>query len=303
MQEITLKYVGEKYVGHLEDYYFSIIPIQGNYNGQGALFVFPNEVSKEMRKTVQKQLKTPVLFKKHKIKNDALLIYLPMKLFSNKDKYEEKVNSIITQAVATFKTNLLRQTQNCDICKAPFESEEEKMFHVWQDSYVPSHEACLGREINKVKESIRLEDTRSNYLIVSIIFSMIGAVIGIIPMVLGVFYMDTYYALFYALIPVGAFYGYKLGKAPMKNYMLYLIIIISVIVVVVFQFLYWSIIAMSFDLTLAQVLRSVDGRNGFLRDLMISLVFLGIGIYLSWRYISNTNANKLKQIHSVKKDS
>jgi hypothetical protein len=112
--------------------------------------------------------------------------------------------------------------------------------------------------------------------------------------------MDYIYALLFSLIPLCAFWGYKLGHAPRKTYMIFIVIGISVLMVGGLELLMYSIIAAANGfLSLAECLSLPQNMSLFLKDIAMAYLFLGIGIWISWAYISKTTDKELKNAQGL----
>ncbi|MBU1145373.1 MAG: hypothetical protein KJ971_05910 [Firmicutes bacterium] len=299
--QLHLTKKGNTYVGNLNGVTYSLVDVDmGTISMKGLMFVFNHSIQNETRRLIQKKIRNSVRFSTFKMKNDSLIIVLPFKLFKKEEEFNEKNNLLLCDSINAFQFYELHQYQECVICHK-VRHEEKLDYRVWDVSYVPVHPKCAADHVKDVKQSVEKENSKSNRLILSIILSLVGAFVGLIPLVMILYISDAFYAILYALIPLGGFYGYKLGKAPRKTYMIYIIIIISVLIVVAFELFTWNILALSLDYTLSGLLEDSTYQYVFLNELLISLLFLGIGIFISWKLISNTSDKQINKIETLNK--
>lgn len=127
----------------------------------------------------------------------------------------------------------------------------------------------------------------TNRLPLSILLAVVGGLVGLIPNFISIFFFDTLLGLLYALIPLGAYFGYVLGKAERNKYTLILICIISFALAIGVFLLYYGLILNALNLTFADLFADTEAKNGFLSDLGLSALFTVFGLYISWRVISN----------------
>lgn len=140
--------------------------------------------------------------------------------------------------------------------------------------------------VNQQKQLITDEKARTKFLPMSILLAAAGAMIGAIPTIL-IAQMGYILGLLTALIPIASFYGYKLGKGPKTNISLVVIIIFSLIAGASSILITYTMIANENGYSLKGALETSEFAAAFLRDLIVSLVFTLIGVFISWRYLKN----------------
>ncbi len=205
-------------------------------------------------------------------------------LIKNTIKDEEKAQTILNKLdLITKYLNEFEYTQptNCFICG------NEATVNILNEDKLPHHEECVKNEIQVHNQKVELEGGDVNKVPVSILFAILGAVVGLIPTFISVFFFNSMFAILYALIPLASMFGYKFGKGIQNKTMPIAIIISSIIATVLFELgsaLYISsIIDMSFEEYLS---------TEFLPQIGMSLLFCALGILIVFKNISNTINNK-----------
>lgn len=161
--------------------------------------------------------------------------------------------------------------------------------------YVRVHRACMEQQTQAVVAQAQAGQTSGSY-VTGFIGALLGGVVGTLPNVLVALWANRIVAVLYALIPICAYYGYKLCKGRMNRGAFVCTLVSSVLNLFSIQFI--STYIESFQ-TLGRVLspayvvrftidRLQSGSAGgyFLQ----SAVFLALGLWLSWGVVSRTAA-------------
>lgn len=158
-------------------------------------------------KTIRKELQSVVsMNEEHNAFLLQALINFPKENENKKDFFIEFMNTL-TKALQ--KENI-DDYNRCLFCNDDKE-KEEKEWVVIRKLYVLSHQSCAEEELKTTKE-------KSNRLKMSLLGGIIGAFIGFIPAFLALIFADYFIGVLYALSPICAYFGYTLGKAPLKWY-------------------------------------------------------------------------------------
>ena len=187
--------------------------------------------------------------------------------------------------------------ERCAICKdvAP------ESFMCMDAKYQPVHESCAREKHESLSE--QAEEMPGSYVL-GIIGALAGAIVGSLPSLLTILFADMVSGWLFALIPICAYYGYKIFKGKMDKFAIVFTIAFSVIGSLVMIFLAncfdlageWRI---PFSSAVSFVIEILNEENLWLQvffvDSVMVWVFLGFGIAVAWRIISQTTASAFKQ--------
>lgn len=207
------------------------------------------------------------------------------------DKQFEKCENALNTFVAYLKSIDLQTSNKCVICGEEAENDS------FSNLYVPVHQECINSLKKEAEENIAEENKNLVNLPKSIILAFIGAFVGAIPTFISIMGFNYMIALLYALIPLASFFGYKLGKAPKRWYATLIVIVLSVGVAVGFDVYLYSIFASFNNMTLLDFIR--ENPSNFFADIFQSIIFIALGVWISWKYISNTVDNTKKNINKL----
>lgn len=188
--------------------------------------------------------------------------------------------------------------QTCPICRKPG-CDATAMVR----GHVAVHAACMERFGQQAMTNAQ-EGLKGNYF-TGLIGALLGGLVGAVPAVLCLNFMDYYVGLLYALIPLGASYGYKLFKGK-RNQMSFVCTLLSSVLnlaTVEFLTIYIQLGMVRESLpTLGFAMRTflsyVESGDIFASGVM-NLVWLAVGIYLAWRTISHTATHEAQSARFV----
>lgn len=87
---------------------------------------------------------------------------------------------------------------------------------MWGNRYVPAHRSCAeGRSIQTAQKA--KANLESGSYALGILGAVLGAVVGTLPLLLFLFVLDSMVYLLWVLVPVGAYWGYKLLSGKMTT--------------------------------------------------------------------------------------
>lgn len=248
-------------------------------------------------KTIRKATKSVVYVDTYQKRGDTLLIVLPKK---SKVKHMDDVAyfaQLRDNIFETLKEQNLLPLSKCVLCDKDKEEDVQCITH--GNKYVTMHESCKKEYINKVKETVETEKNKNDLVMGSVLFAIIGAIIGMIPLAFLLFATGSYYGILYALVPLASFFGYKLGKAPRTKGTIVLVVVLSLIMVIAFEYLQWNMIALAEEITFTQLFAIEGVKEQAIEDFLFSLLFMAVGIWISWKYISQTTESKLEDIKGL----
>lgn len=185
-------------------------------------------------------------------------------------------------------------------------------------SYQPVCAAAVKNQNYQTQEQVESNENSGNY-ITGFIGALLGMLVGLIPNLLTIIYMERIYSLLFMLVPLAAMFGYKLFRGKMNAASIVIVILLSLVGVLLIPYL--EIVfylvrdegialgeALSFTakyLTDPANLSDPEVAADLRRELLQLLLFMGLGIFASWRIIkSKTNssvmANSQAQLSSLR---
>lgn len=159
-------------------------------------------------------------------------------------------------------------------------------------AYVPTHRACV--EAHGASAQARAEQALRGSYATGFLGAILGGVVGAIPAILCLNFMDQYVAVLYALIPLAAYYGYRICKGKMNSGALVCAILSSIVNMFTVEFF-------SIFIQLAQVRGAIPTfgfawrvfleytqEGGFIISIITDAIFLGLGLWFTWGQIRVT---------------
>lgn len=288
-QLLGIQQVEDTLYGEYAGYHYSVNLVN---NGSISMFqmsmLVSNTLDRATVKALQKEIKGTISFSG--IDQMAVLqVLMNFPISKNKKKgYFEHLMEKLTETLQQFH---IQNIETCGFCH--LETEEEANWVVYRGLYVPAHASCVEAAYAEQQATIEAENANKKNLPLSIIFCIVGAIIGILPGVLIMLFSGWLFAIAFALSPVCAFFGYKLGKAPLRWYTT-LITVVTCLVVSLLAVvgMYASLAAlggMSFNEFIS------NPEAGFVSTLLQVFVFTLLGITVAWGYIRRTNQSKVEK--------
>jgi hypothetical protein len=298
MDFTNMEQKGDFYVGKQSGFSYSFGKMRyGDLRVNAFTIVVNQELRKETLKMLKKETRLPILVESFNQPKDTVVVYLQKNLMKE-DLYQEKVKNAIEKVTMLLKEENYLPFDTCFVCKQA--QEEELEYKLYGQYHIPLHESCASSFVETVTKTIEAKDAKTGNLPLSIFLAVIGAFIGLIPIIIALFVLESYFAILYALIPLASFLGYKLGKAPRKNYMTAIIVFLSVAVTIFFEYSVWSIIFALDGVYFIDAIQDPEILAAVIGDMAIALLFIGLGIWISWKYISNTTTKALKRMEQLK---
>ena len=291
---LNLKAEGATVYGELNEYYYSInlIPY-GNASVWQLTMILNKTLSADAEYNLKKIHKINIHYSgiditptKQAVAYNVLLSF-PL---SNDKKVNYFNNLLLTLTNALAKEEITH-CDDCILCGTTKDDELE--YHVYKGLYVKLHKSCIDASYEAERRQIELENKNIKRLPISMILALIGAVIGLIPSLISMFGFGYLIGILFALCPVASFFGYKLGKAPLRWYASVTAAVCSLIVTALSIIGFGALIAATANATLADAFSDPELGLGVL--LAQALFFDILGIAIAWGYITKIGSNKVKK--------
>jgi hypothetical protein len=274
----------EMLFGEKDGYHFSLSSMLNVIMMDGMLIVFKDSLTQETCKEIHKRTNCLCCLKSSVRKNDALFVGFPVKYPGSGSEYQEICLKAIDKVLEVFRSLNLMQGVDCPFCHQPEPQDDLKWQFYNYFYYVPYHDQCLQKserpEVTAPKPVKPKRPTDPHNLVISIVLAIIGGIIGLVPIVYFLF-TTSVSSYLYAIIPLFSYLGYRIGRAPRKRYMTYIIIGISISLVVITEILWAMLQALLAGLTLFEALAVKEFLSSFLTSISTSLFCIVIGIVLT----------------------
>lgn len=253
------------------------------------MIVFTQSIDKETLVKIRKNSGAKAFYQDSVVlSNNALLVVAPL-------KNAAKFNPFMEKLTQTFQTVGLKSLEHCPFC----EEIEDTKPRLVKGASVHVHDACVKQYVDRLSHELTV-NAGDGYL-KSVMLAFVGGFVGLIPSILILFAVGFYSAWLFMLIPFGAFYGYKLGNAPRTKIVLPLIAFIALLFGPGFMFYVYLDLAWYFEVSMALMLTDSEILAAFVSDMVASVLFSLIAIFVSYRYIYNqTNAKVLRDLNDLK---
>ncbi len=292
---LNLKADGATVYGEINDYHFSInlIPY-GNTQVWQLTLLLDKTLSTDTQTNLKKTHKINIQYTALDITPtyQAVAYNLILNMPMSKEKQVNYFNNLMTTLTNTLANEGINNIQSCALCGVNKEDEDIE-YTVYKGLYVKLHKSCIEAAYEEQRREIEKENKNIKRLPISIILAFVGAVIGIVPSIISIFGFGYLFAILFAISPIASFFGYKLGKAPLRWYATLIAAVCSLIVTVLLVLCYGSLIATLAQATLAEVFK--DPEVGLVGFLVQALLFDIIGIACAFGYISKTRSGKVSK--------
>jgi hypothetical protein len=130
---------------------------------------------------------------------------------------------------------------------------------------------------------------RNNY--VGVIGAVLGGIIGTIANLIILYLTDIFFSLTFALIPLAMYYGYLFFRGRVFKKLPIVISVLSVVFAILLTLTYEYIVVINEygSIPLGAFLKAMFGPEVLpylLQDLITPLIFIALGIWISWRKIN-----------------
>jgi len=249
--------------------------------------MFERTLTKEEIKTIQKAVGMTAMRMESIVLNNNAIIFPFRRGTKPSEKHDEYMRKI-TDACHTLG---LKDLAHCPFCG----KEETDSTRIIKDVIVPVHDACAKELYQQITAHVEELEKSHKGMGKSIFFAIAGALVGAIPTLISIIFFQYMLAILYALIPLASFYGYKYGGAPKKSYIPVVISVISLGIVIGMMVWLYNSIAAAEGFTFSEAMGVQEFSSSFYSDLFTSILFLGVGILISWRQMYKQTTAAIKK--------
>lgn len=203
---------GKNFCGTYMGYPFSVLYIGGKPRGRTAFVLrmrFGAKVPGSLYKQVRAQMKG--LAKTGKVQTDATLYNLSVTI-AGEERFNEAFDRLMEASARAAQGLQLPVPAVCPVCKQP--GCDAYAFH--GTAYVPVHAYCVQNQAYQSQAKAQDNELNGSYAL-GILGAVLGALAGTIPNILLAVFADYIVAMLCGLVPLGAYYGYKLLRGRMNR--------------------------------------------------------------------------------------
>lgn len=220
---------------------------------------------------------------------------------NSKEDYEPQLTVILDAAVNALRQNGVEPADTCAVCGASGVDSNCLI-----DTFQPVHAACVRNLKEDTIAAAERNENQGSYLL-GIIGAILGMLLGLIPNVLSIVFGDRIWSLLFALVPLAAMFGYRKLKGKQNAAAIVIVVILSLIGVVVLECIINCIYLMQeyqvdFGAALSAILQFLftgEGIAAFVQDGLELFLFMALGIFISWRYVFQTNQTHVASMDAV----
>ncbi|PKK93585.1 MAG: hypothetical protein CVV61_03910 [Tenericutes bacterium HGW-Tenericutes-6] len=283
-----------KRVGNYE-FYLIKYKMNGSYVGVPMIaFASSKTIEKDQYKRILKAAGLRSAFKESILLNQNAIIFG----YGLKANDPIKMDERLRQFADALKTEDIYPLNYCPYCGKEEDTDDLKNI---DGILVPVHKACLSSYVEHVSEQLELSEKTNDHMLKSILLTVLFGFFGIIPSYIILSFTGFYSAWLFLIIPFAAFYGFKLGKAQKRSYVIFLIAAITMILAPAFMLFVYYDAALFNEMSFVDFVTHEEVQAGFISDMIMTVVFSLIAVLVSWKTIfKQTNAHLKKQLKSLK---
>ena len=211
---------------------------------------------------------------------------------------------MISAVVSCFQSSAkpLVPPDRCCVCKKPGCDSAALSGDGVGALYQPAHASCVMDKSAKAAYQANRNEQSGNFLL-GFIGAIIGAFVGTLPNTAIIMFAEIQSGYLYLLIPLAAYFGYKLLRGRMGNMARLSVIISSVLAFIFMQFFieYLDFLQMGIDVTFFETVDwylSAVPVNAILKNIWFGALFLLIGIASAFSRIGKTNRDFISEANA-----
>lgn len=204
------------------------------------------------------------------------------------------LEQVLELSARSFREGQLTVSDVCPICKGGSCDALALL-----NGYVPVHQACVQNQTQDTLAKAEENELGGNYF-TGFIGAILGGIVGALPALLCLRFLNYYVGYLYALIPIAAYQGYRILKGKMNMGAFASTIVSSLLSLVVMQFISIYMIGFQLGMVLSPAY-VISILPDFLvsGDFIMSVIFLAVGLWVSWGQITRTTKHEVRNAAAV----
>lgn len=297
LQNLGFRVVADSLVGVYNGYPVTLDIVENN-KGDGivAAVTTDGNISGKTAKAVKDRLP----------KGTSIIRNEPRRLIVACNATELEDPAALSMNMLEVMTSELRNAKNprmapsvCPICK----KDNCDSFAYLDGVFTSTHRHCLVSGAQKNIENANKNESGGNYVL-GTIGAILGALVGTLPSLLTIVFMEMEYGMLYFLIPMAAYFGYKLfrGKKGTKARIIVILATVAVYVMLMPTVYHIVSVQLGYNYTYWQDFveyYSYIPLSILLQENWFGLLFLIFGIGSSFKMLGTTNKSIVQDSNIV----
>ena len=225
--------------------------------------------------------------------SEALVISLPAKKADLDSRYDT-MTQVVLPAMQEYG---ILPPDTCPVCH----QTGCDCYAAVSGHYRAVHRSCLNQVRDKVGADIERNEKQGNYAL-GIVGALLGGIIAAVPTILTIWFLERIYSLLYALIPLGAYFGYQKLGGKMNRVSVVVTCVLSILIGVLIDpvVIAISLAQEGIPLSLMPMLFKDDEFMRLMAPEMVkSLLFVALGIFIVWSKISRTSGHQAQSVEQM----
>ena len=221
-------------------------------------------------------------------------------LLSGKDGVDENFDGALSALAELFAAAGVTPPAACPFCKG----QGCDTLAFVGGGYVPVHRTCLDRVLGGSAAAARHSMQQGNYF-TGILGALVGGLVGALPSLLTIWFASRVFALLFALIPICAYQGYKICRGKLNRVATVVTILSSILPVFALEQILFYLSVVDYYGIWPSIFSSmvlyfqIYTLGDMLASMITELVFVALGIWISWRMITQTGGAALQGVQYV----
>ena len=282
---------GKRFCGTYQELPFCVTYLNGKADGYTFFSIscqFAQRVKSKFYRVVSSTIRNYASLQRTNNYNSVANVYLQAVKVNKKNEFGPAFDALIASIANTAKDFGMQVPQACPLCKQP--NCDAYAYHA--GVYAPVHGACVLQKSGKAIASVQKNEMNGSYGL-GILGAFLGGLLGAVPTILLLVFLNVISAWLCALIPLAAYYGYKLLGGKMGKATPFVVIVMSVLIVPLVSYFSLAISGYNEYHIFITPMDFVALAITYPADLLINLgqilLFTGIGVLVVFSIIRKGN--------------
>lgn len=220
--------------------------------------------------------------------------------FPKKRANGETFDAVLSKTVELLRNGGLSGVSQCPVCGG----QNCDILLDWKGFYRPAHQSCVEPVISAGVENAQNRIQNGSYL-TGTLGALVGSFLGAIPSFLSIWLGNRVFAVLFALIPLGAYFGYKLARGKMTRLVTVITIVVSLVQLFVLEQLIFYFAVVEAYKMYPSIFETVTYYfqyftfSEIVASMGTEFLFLLLGIWISWRLITQTGYSEVNSLKNT----
>lgn len=258
-------------------------------------------LDKASAKEIAKEIRSESAVKPSVSINKGRLVAIVSNPWGKGKKVEEGLDDLLAVIPAALRRHAITPQKTCPICHRA----DCELLAAHGGYYQPIHQSCLDGITQEASQKMAQNQEKGSHL-TGLVGALLGGIVGSIPAVAVVIFTSTAYSLLYFLIPLGVYHGYRLARGKMDGLVLPLTCLLSIFFGVMTDVANLAFEMVDNDIPLkylGAMLSNGEIQRVMIGDMLYSLLFVALGLYVTWQQISRTARSSMDDALAIRKSA